>query len=190
NPIQGALAGALGGDLFVSKISPDGASLVYSTYLGGSSTDQPAGIKLDAANNAYVYGVTSSSDFPTRNPTQATFGGVDDGFISVISASGSQLGFSTYMGGNDRDEVKSILIAEPTGDIYVSGHTQSSNFAGNNGSAHGFRARFAHPTGISSAANRQPTGVHSDDVPIIFVIIFLLITQELFDIGSFDLFEF
>src|SRR5438128_7869903 len=46
NPIQGALAGALGGDLFVSKISPDGASLVYSTYLGGSSTDQPAGIKV------------------------------------------------------------------------------------------------------------------------------------------------
>ena len=162
NPIQGSL----GGHLFVSKISPDGASLVYSTYLGSSGFDNPKGIKLDGSNNAYVYGWTSSNSFPTQNPAQATFGGVEDGFISIVSTDGSQLLFSTYLGGNDRDDIKSLVVVQQTGDVYVCGETQSSNFAGNDDSIRPFFVRFAPSTGTPSAPNQRLTGVQSQD-PIV-----------------------
>ncbi len=123
---------AFGTDGFVSKLSADGSVLVYSTYLGGNSFDEPFGITLDSSNNAYVYGRTDSTDFPTKNPTQATYGGGShDGFWSLLGAAGTPLLFSTYIGGSGNDDVQSLKVYSETGDAYVTGQRQPPNLATN-----------------------------------------------------------
>jgi hypothetical protein len=127
NPIQGARA-AGSTDLFISKISADGSSLLYSTYLGGSDFDEPVGIKLDSFNAAYVFGQTRSSDFPLMKPTQATFaGGFSDGFLAIINGNGTQLLFSTFIGGPGDDAVSSCGIDSGTGNVYLGGYMRSPN---------------------------------------------------------------
>ena len=69
---------------FVTKLDAAGSALVYSTYLGGNSFDLGHGIAADAAGNAYVTGEAQSTDFPTVNPLQATFGGFLDAFVAKI----------------------------------------------------------------------------------------------------------
>src|SRR4029077_17947420 len=71
--IQPPNAGSL--DAFVTKFNADGTALVYSTYLGGGSTDTVYGIAVDASGNAYLAGWTFSVDFPTKNAFQSTSGG-------------------------------------------------------------------------------------------------------------------
>jgi uncharacterized protein (TIGR03437 family) len=90
-------------DAFVSKLSPDGSALVYSTYLGGGGSDSGNGIAIDSSGNAYVVGTTFSADFPTTTGAfQGTFtGSVDsysNAFITKLNASGSALAYSTYLG--------------------------------------------------------------------------------------------
>src|SRR5262249_7727304 len=84
---------------FVTKVSASGASLVYSTYLGGSNNDLGQGIAVDASGNAYVTGFTTSTDFPTVAAFQGTFSGAEDAFVTKLSASGIPL-YSTYLGGS------------------------------------------------------------------------------------------
>jgi len=88
NAIQPAYGGGLG-DAFVSKLSPSGSSLVYSTFLGGNLTDMGRGIALDSSANAYVTGMTSSFQFPVSNPFQGSNGGGinnhDDAFVAKVS---------------------------------------------------------------------------------------------------------
>ena len=74
NPLQ-ATSWRRQQDAFVTKLNPAGSALVYSTYLGGSGDDEGYGIAVDAAGNAYVTGYTDSTNFPTANPLQATYGG-------------------------------------------------------------------------------------------------------------------
>lgn len=128
NAIQSQYAG--GQDVFVTKLSTDGASLVYSTYLGGSGADAPSGIKLGATNSAFVYGKTSSTNFPTVKPTQATYGGGgSDGFWFGITPDGSQLGFSTYLGGAGDESISSFIVNSEMRRIYlflVHHHSSSS----------------------------------------------------------------
>jgi len=131
----GAFQTTFGGgsfDAFVTKLNPAGSALVYSTYLGGSSADlQIAGdhpIAVDAAGNAYVTGRTSSSNFPTANPIQFTFGGGSfDGFVTKLNPSGSSLVYSTYLGGSGFDSGFGIAV-DTSGNAYVTGLTDSSNF--------------------------------------------------------------
>ncbi len=133
-PTRNAIQSQYGGsqDIFVTKLSGDGASLIYSTYLGGSGSDVPRGIKLNASNDAYIYGQTGSGNFPTANPSQPGYGGgSSDGFLSVINSDGSQLLYSTYIGGNGQDDLQSLIIDPQDGGINLSGHTQSSNLASN-----------------------------------------------------------
>ncbi|MBI4637936.1 MAG: SBBP repeat-containing protein [Candidatus Rokubacteria bacterium] len=87
-PTASALQPAFGGiiDAFVTKLDPTGATLVYSTYLGGSNNDQGHSIAVDASGNAYVTGFTLSTDFPTVSALQPAFGGLDDAFIARIGA--------------------------------------------------------------------------------------------------------
>src|SRR4029077_13158286 len=80
--LQAANAGV--SDAFVTKLSPTGSALVYSTYLGGSGNDGAAGIALDSARNAYVTGNTFSTNFPTKNPLQAANAGGYDAFVAKI----------------------------------------------------------------------------------------------------------
>jgi beta-propeller repeat-containing protein len=132
-PTQSALQSTYGGDTdaFVTKLNPQGSALLYSTYLGGSGFDTGAGIAVDATNNAYVTGQTASSDFPTASPTQSANGGSNDAFVSEIGSSGSQLVFSTYLGGSqDEDDGGDYgaIAVDNMNNIYVTGNTASSNF--------------------------------------------------------------
>ncbi len=90
---------------FVTKLSSSGSSLVYSTYLGGSSVDYGKDISLDSVGSAYVTGQTNSTNFPTLNPYQAARPGTTNSpFVSKLSSSGSSLLYSTYLGGSDWDD--------------------------------------------------------------------------------------
>src|SRR4029453_2247893 len=113
-------------DAFVTKLSPAGNSLVYSTYLGGSGFDSGHGIAVDGSGSAYITGETRSTDFPTENPFQMDQPG-DDAFVTRLSPSGSSLEYSTYLGGNG-DDVGNSIAVDGSGSAYVTGETSSTNF--------------------------------------------------------------
>jgi len=128
---KGALQTTPGGgydDAFVTKLSPTGSALVYSTYLGGKSYDEAHGIAVDASGNAYVTGFTYSSNFPiVAGAHQSALGGYDDAFVSKLNPTGTALIYSTYLGGSGYDEGHGIAI-DSSGNAYVTGFTYSSNF--------------------------------------------------------------
>ena len=114
-----------GGDAFVTKLGVSG-SLAWSTYLGGDMNDIGHDIVVDKSGNVYVTGETASTDFPTRDPFQGTWGGgftgVQDVFISVFDTSGSDLIWSTYLGRSYPDIGRGIALGMD-GNIYVTGET-------------------------------------------------------------------
>lgn len=131
NPLQAALKGTR--DVFISKFSPDGASL-YSTYLGGDlaptvGRDEEAGysIAVDAMANIYVTGFTTSPGFPVVGAIQPTFAGVEDAFVAKLNAAGSALVYSTFLGGNRAEEARAIAV-DPLGNAYITGYTFSLDF--------------------------------------------------------------
>jgi hypothetical protein len=125
NPLQAANAG--GTDTFVAKLNAAGSALVYSTYLGSSGDEDGRGIAVDSAGNAYVTGVTSSTDFPTKNPLQPANGGGRDVFVAKLNAAGSALVYSTYLGGTG-DEDSGGIAVDGEGHAFVAGVTSSTDF--------------------------------------------------------------
>jgi len=126
NPLQAGASGS--GDAFVAKLNAAGSALVYSTYLGGSDDDGASGISVDSAGNVYVTGQTTSTDFPTANPIQASFGGgIGDAFVAKLNATGSALVYSTYLGGSGRDDAGGIAV-DTADNAYVTGRTESTDF--------------------------------------------------------------
>ena len=120
-------AGRAGGiDVFVSKFSSSGSTLLYSTYLGGSGNDYGRALKV-INGLACISGYSASSDFPTMSPFQASRAGGDDVFLSIISATGSALITSTYIGGSATDRANDIAL-DDYGTVYLAGYTESSNF--------------------------------------------------------------
>lgn len=121
--------GLLGRDAFVAKLSADGGTLLYCSFLGGGRTDRGFGIGVDAAGNAWVTGRTDSIDFPLRRPLRAAKESIFglDGFIAKISPDGGELLFSTYWGGNDDDQCNAIAL-DRTSNVYVTGSTVSEDF--------------------------------------------------------------
>ena len=113
--------------VFVAKLDSTGSNLVYSDYIGGSDQDLGFALTLDTANDVYVTGSTESTDFPVVNPYQSSLPGVYSGFLTKISANGSSLLYSTYLGGNAYDQPSSVAI-NSTGEVYVAGFTTSQNF--------------------------------------------------------------
>jgi hypothetical protein len=113
--------------VFVAKLDPVGSNLIYADYIGGSSGDYAASMVLDKLNNVYVTGSTQSADFPVVKPYQAQMPGPYTGFVTKVSADGSSLLYSTYLGGNGFDLPASIAL-DSLGDIYVAGTTLSQNF--------------------------------------------------------------
>jgi hypothetical protein len=128
-----------GGDAFVTKLSPAGNALAYSTYLGGDvfgNSDTGTDIAVDCAGHAYVTGYTYSTDFPTTpGAFQPTFIGApqgvefakSDAFVTKFDPTGTALVYSTYLGGTGRDEGQGIAI-DAAGSAYVTGLTMSFNF--------------------------------------------------------------
>jgi len=114
---------------FVSKINPAGSALVYSTFLAGSDTTIAEAIALDASGDAYVTGTTTSTDFPTVNPLQATNRGSSNVFITKFNPAGSALVYSTYLGGSgNSDDFGRGIAVDATGMAYVVGNTNTIDF--------------------------------------------------------------
>jgi hypothetical protein len=123
---------------FVTKFNPTGSALIYSTFLGGTGLDgfgrdRGFGIAVDNAGNAYVTGLTGSKDFPTTPGAFQTvcdgggFGCSSNGFVTKLNPTGSDLIYSTYLGGTDIDWGASIAI-DSSGNAYVTGTTYSRDF--------------------------------------------------------------
>jgi hypothetical protein len=114
-------------DAFVTKLDAGGASLVYSTYLGGSSFDGGTSITLDGSGRAHVTGWTWSTDFPVEDAVQPSLHGVEDAFVAKLDAAGSSLIYSTYLGGSGSEAGTGITI-DAAGSVYVLGATESVDF--------------------------------------------------------------
>jgi hypothetical protein len=125
NPVQADPSAS--NDAFVSKLSADGQMLVFSTYLGGSLGQNAADVAIDAMRNVYVTGTTGSPDFPVVNAFQPTFGGGEDGFLVKLNAAGSMVVYTTFLGGSNSDNARSVAVS-PGGNAYVVGFTNSTNF--------------------------------------------------------------
>jgi hypothetical protein len=139
-------------DVFVTKFNPSGSALVYSTFLGGSNGEEGKGIAVDSSGNAYVTGLTYSTNFPTVNPIQpAHGGGFYDAFVTKVNSSGSALLYSTFHGGNS-DEFGLGIAVDSSGNAYVTGNTCSTNFPTANpiqpnsgGNCDAFVTKFSSP---------------------------------------------
>jgi uncharacterized protein (TIGR03437 family) len=136
----GAAQTSFGGgasDAFVLKLSADGSTVVYATFLGGSQEDTATAIAVDSAGQVYITGATASSDFPLANPQQ-TFGGrlsnfestpdwYGDAFVAKLDPKGANLLYSTYLGGVAADQGNAIAV-DSSGNAYVAGGTESASF--------------------------------------------------------------
>jgi len=138
-----------GSDGFVAKLSPTGTSLVYSTYLGGSSFDYASGIAVDFLGNAYVTGYTASSDFWSLRALQPANVGAYDAFLTKLNPTGTGIISSTYLGGSASDAANAVAV-DSLGGAYVAGFTQSTDFplqsafqSLNSGSYGGFVAKIS-----------------------------------------------
>jgi len=127
NPLQPDNAGGV--DAFVAELSPDGSSLIYSTYWGGSLDDVGTGIAVDSKGNAFLSGYTESTNFPVSSGAfQTTFGGgAHNAFVVKFDPGGAQLGYSTYLGGSGDDYAYAAAVDSASG-AYVTGATNSINF--------------------------------------------------------------
>lgn len=125
NAFQTASSG--NGDVFVTKLSTDGSSLVYSTFLGGAGFDGARGIAVDHSDHAYVTGFTQSTAFPTTaGAAQTVLKGAEDAFVAKLNSDGSGLVYSTYFGGSGNDASSGIAVSS-TGNAYITGFTQSTD---------------------------------------------------------------
>ncbi|MHA2499721.1 MAG: SBBP repeat-containing protein [Candidatus Hodarchaeales archaeon] len=124
NAFQNTSGGSV--DIFVSKFSPDGQALLYSTYLGGNETEDRCSIAVDDDGSFVIGGETRSQDFPVDNAHQNGSGGNTDGFLAKFSAEGT-LQFSTYLGDYNVDQAKAVAISD-AGNIIVAGTTSSRDF--------------------------------------------------------------
>ncbi len=172
-PVKNPLQPWHGTDVFITKINSAGSALVYSTYLGGSGAEIGYAIAVDSNGNAYMGGSTASmSDFPVVNAFQPYSGGsasIYQGIVAKLNATGSQLLYSTYLGGSQpANEVYGIAV-DSAGDAVATGYTGSSDFptfntsfqTGFGGSADAFVTQFT-PQGNTVAFSTYLGGSGAD----------------------------
>jgi hypothetical protein len=152
----------------VTKFAPDGKSLVFSTFVGGSTSDSAYAIAIDSYDRPYITGVTSSTDFPvTSGAFQKTPHGSSDAFVTKLWKTGGGLIYSTYLGGSGLDVGNSIAV-DSSGEAYVAGYTTSTNFPVHNalqssqgGNSDGFITKLS-ATGGSPVFSTYMGGSGSD----------------------------
>ena len=136
NPISGPSTG-FAPEAFVTKLSGDFTSLLYSTFLGGTGGPSSVGdagyaIALDGMNppDVFITGSTASVDFPSQLPLQSILTplATSNAFVTEVNGTGTALLYSTYLGGRGADLGKGIAVDRPTGDAYLTGSTTSPNF--------------------------------------------------------------
>lgn len=139
-------------DAFVVKLNDSGTDLVYSTFLGGASTEMGRDIAVNTVGNAFVAGYSTGNDFPvTSGAFDDTKGGYSEGFIAKLNPSGTDLVYSTYLGGSDDDHVYGIAL-DNSGFAYLTGRTDSTDFpvtpgaedVDHNGDQDAFLAKINH----------------------------------------------
>ena len=133
-----------GYDAFVAKLSAGGGALVYATYLGGESSDAATTIAVGGVGDVWVGGYTTSTSFPLSGAWQSTEAGSFDGFLTHLSADASTLMTSSYLGGTDDDRVLGVVL-DPSGLLFATGSTLSTNFPLTAGALQG-----AAPTGMNA----------------------------------------
>lgn len=126
---NGGSGGAASGDIFVTKLTPTGDQIVFSTFLGGSGDDNFPQVALDSSKHVIVYGNTTSRDWPvTPDAWEQTFAGKKDGGLSKLSNDGSRLLYSSYLGGEEKKgEGSGSVVVGPNGDVYVCGYTDAAD---------------------------------------------------------------
>ena len=133
NATPGCTADTYGTVLFITKLAPSGSSLAYSTLYGGTNSQEPWGLAVDALGNAYVDGVTNSVDLPVTpgvvGPSYQGAGvnALGDAFVAKLNPTGTALVYSTYLGGSGDDFAWAIAV-DTAGDAYVGGQTSSTDF--------------------------------------------------------------
>src|SRR5690606_24001101 len=124
---QGTTTGPNQHDAFVTKFSPGGSTLAYSTFVGGYTTDWPHDVEVDALGQAVVAGETESSNFPTTpGAFDTSFNSLIDGFVTKLSADGSALVWSTILGGNGYDQVNSLDV-DAAGSVVLASEATSTD---------------------------------------------------------------
>jgi uncharacterized protein (TIGR03437 family) len=129
-PVKNAVQQQYGGgfnDTYALKFSPDGRTILYSTYLGGNNEDEAEAIAINSSGEAYIAGFTYSSDYPVIKAFQPRKGNGADGFLTHLSADGKSFVSSTFLGGDYGDYVKGVAI-DAGGFIYLIGGTTSDDF--------------------------------------------------------------
>ncbi len=158
------------GEIGVCKLNNTGTALLYSSYLGGTSWDSVADLVLDAKNNAYITGVTSSTDFPiTSGAADSTHNGNMDVYLAIIDSYGA-LSCASFIGGNSSDMGNAIAL-DSTGNIYIAGETMSNNFPTTSGVvdptfdsySDAFIAKF-NPTGTQILYSTLLSGNNSETI--------------------------
>lgn len=116
-------------DNFVSKLTPGGDSLVYSTFIGGSAQEEGGRLAVDSSGNAYITGETASGDYPTTPGAFQPYhrGGQKDAFVTKLNTAGTALVYSTYLGGSSWDGGTAIGV-DSFGYAYAAGCTESPDF--------------------------------------------------------------
>lgn len=136
----GCFQGQYGGgpsDMLVAKLSPDLRQLLWCSYVGGAGDDFPrGGLGLDAAGNVCVVGTSTSGNFPTTpGVVQPALKGPRDSAVVKLSADGSRLVFGTFLGGTGEDDAIMGVRFDAVGNLYVAGHTRSTDFPVTHGAA-------------------------------------------------------
>lgn len=129
NALQTSLKGTADG--FVAKLNPTGTAVLWASYLGGAGADVANDLAVNAAGNVFVTGTTSSTDFPLAKAVQttnrSTVLGLAEAFVTRFSADGKTLDYSTYLGGTELEEARTIAV-DAAGHAYVGGVTSSRDF--------------------------------------------------------------